>query len=213
MQMLLQRGPANIRCERDTAKQINRAKTITEASLHKFHELDRASPPLGERPQPVSNFGSDLDTEKLFKTKSSDREESKLKNLTWLLERMCNTSEQMILVWTAFNERVSLINSPITTPGMLPILQAPADDNTTTTVINHFMAVAKHLGQPNTVIAADQPLYSKAKEIIWANPEKDQKVVFVMGHLHILFNFLKAIGQHMENSGLADVWVESGVYA
>ena len=34
-----------------------------------------------------------------------------------------------------------------------------------------------------------------------------------MGHLHILFNFLKAIGQHMENKGLADVWIESGVFA
>ena len=128
---------------------------------------------------------------------------------------MCNASEQMIPAWAAFNERISLINSPITTPGMLPIIQAPADDNNTiTTIINHFMAIAEHLGQPNTVIAADQPLYSKAKEIICANSEKYQKVAFVMFcYLHILFNFLKAIGQHMENSGLADAWVESGVYA
>ena len=29
----------------------------------------------------------------------------------------------------------------------------------------------------------------------------------------ILFNFLKAIGQHMENAGLVDVWIESGLFA
>ena len=34
-----------------------------------------------------------------------------------------------------------------------------------------------------------------------------------MGHLHILFNLLKAIGQHMENAGLVDVWIESGLFA
>ena len=30
----------------------------------------------------------------------------------------------------------------------------------------------------------------------------------MMGGLHILFNFVKAIGQHMKNAGLDDVWVE-----
>ena len=36
--MLWQRGPGHIRCERDAAKQINGAKTITKASLDRFHE-------------------------------------------------------------------------------------------------------------------------------------------------------------------------------
>ena len=35
----------------------------------------------------------------------------------------------------------------------------------------------------------------------------------MMGGLHILFNFMKAIGQHIENVGLDDVWVESGAFA
>ena len=110
--------------------------------------------------------------------------------------------------------KISLVNSLVTTPGMLPILQAPADDNNTiTTIINRFMAIAEHLGQINTVIAVDQPLYSRGMGIIWGNNEQYNKVVLLMGHLHILFNFLKAIGQHMENKGLADVWIESGVFA
>ena len=59
----------------------------------------------------------------------------------------------------------------------------------------------------------DQPLYSRAKELVWANQERYQDVVLVMGHLHILFNFLRAIGQHMENTGWVDIWVESGAFA
>ena len=37
------------------------------------------------------------------------------------------------------------------------------------------------------------------------NPDKNDNVVVMMGGLHILFNFMKAIGQHMENSGPDDV--------
>ena len=35
----------------------------------------------------------------------------------------------------------------------------------------------------------------------------------MIGALHIFFNYMKAIGQHMENAGLDDVWVESGASA
>ena len=35
----------------------------------------------------------------------------------------------------------------------------------------------------------------------------------MIGGLHILFNFMKANGQHMENAGPDDVWVESGAFA
>ena len=61
---------------------------------------------------------------------------------------------------------------------MLPILQAPADDNNTVVpVINRFIEITSKLGQPYTVIAMDQPLSSKAKELVWANQERYQDVV------------------------------------
>ena len=34
----------------------------------------------------------------------------------------------------------------------------------------------------------------------------------MIGDLHIIFNFTKAVGQHMENAGLDDVWGESGAF-
>lgn len=57
----------------------------------------------------------------------------------------------------------------------------------------------------------DQPLYAKAKEIMWAAEEYGQ-VIILLGGLHITFNFLRAIGQHMENAGLEDVWVEADLF-
>ena len=56
-------------------------------------------------------------------------------------------------------------------------------------------------------------LYSCGKELIWDNEAEYKDIVLMMGDLHILFNFLKAIGQHMENSDLDDVWVKSGLFA
>lgn len=46
---------------------------------------------------------------------------------------------------------------------------------------------------------------------MWATEEYDQ-VIILLGRLHITFNFLRAIGQHMENAGLEDVWVESELF-
>ena len=93
---------------------------------------------------------------------------------------------------------------------MLPLLEVPADDyETVTTVINKFQALTRSLGQAFTIITADQPLYSKAKELLWANQNDYKNIVFCMGGLHICFNFSLAISQHMEYSGLEDIWVET----
>ena len=67
------------------------------------------------------------------------------------------------------------------------------------------------MGQKHTIITADQPLYSRGNELVWANPTFPH-VIFIMGGLHICFNFLKAIGKHMENAGLDDPLTEAGVY-
>ena len=66
------------------------------------------------------------------------------------------------------------------------------------------MDISKYTGQKHTIITADQPLYSRGKELVWAN-ETFENVIFLMEGLHICFNFLKYIGQYMENAGLDDL--------
>ena len=102
-----------------------------------------------------------------------------------------------------------------TVVGMMPILQANADENNTVvTILNKFQKMMRHLGQKHVVIVGDQPLYSRTKELQWSNPDKYDNVVVMMGGVHILlFNFMKATGQHVENAGLDDSWVESGTLA
>ena len=101
----------------------------------------------------------------------------------------------------------------MTNNGILPILQAPGDEyDAITTVMNEFVPISNHIGQTHTVITADQPLYAKGMELIWANKVKYGNVIFRLGGLHVCFNFLKAIGQHAESAGLEDLWIESGLY-
>ena len=108
--------------------------------------------------------------------------------------------------------RVYVMTPTVPFAGMLPILKAPVDDNDTlTTLINRFMAISDQMGQKPTIIIVDQPLYSRGKELVWANP-MFEGVIFLMGGFHICFNFLKRFGQHMDRVGLDDIKTDAGVY-
>ena len=89
--------------------------------------------PVGERPSPVFDEHTDFDCDEWFAT--NEEKESDLKNLTWILTPML-ADEKIIPGWAAFNEATCVIDPPMTTPGMLPILQAPAD---VATVINTIL--------------------------------------------------------------------------
>ena len=110
---------------------------MTPASLEQFHKPDHVYMPVGERQNPVFDEHTDFDYEEWFAT-NEEKKESDLKNLTWIFTQML-ADEKIIPGWAGFNEATCVIGPPLTTPGMLPILQAPADENkTVTTVISHF---------------------------------------------------------------------------
>lgn len=46
----------------------------------------------------------------------------------------------------------------------------------------------------------------------WNRPTECQNAVIVLGGFHTQMNVSKAIGQYMADSGLADLWVETGVH-
>ena len=68
------------------------------------------------------------------------------------------------------------------------------------------------LGQQYSVITFDLAIYMKVKEIQWRSPREFTDVVIRMGGFHIAFNFLAVIGKMFEDSELADLLIESGVY-
>ena len=48
-------------------------------------------------------------------------------------------------------------------------------------------------------------------ELKWYLPQYQDKFIPRLGGLRVSMNFLKAIGDHMNGSGLADVWGEMGL--
>lgn len=194
-------------------KHSNRPGKLDHQVLNRFHELDKAKLPSNGRPKPRFQNGTEYEMERWLSEKTHTSLSS-YTNLAWTIARHFCSDDQKVPIWGAFNETRCSVDPPITTAGMLPILQAPADSNDTmTTVINRFISISRHYHQKYTIITADQPLYSRGKELVWANEENYENVIFRMGGLHVCFNFLKAIGQHVESAGLDYVWIESGVFA
>ena len=94
----------------------------------------------------------------------------------------------------------------------MPIIQAPAHElDKLNTVVQRFIHVSSSFGQQYVVLTVDQALYCKLMELKWASPLYKNILIPRLGGLHTSMNFLKVIGQHMQASGLSEVWLESGI--
>lgn len=79
------------------------------------------------------------------------------------------------------------------------------------TLLKTVKEMSKQL-QSTAVITFDLAIYSKAKEIHWRYPEVFQDLVIRLGGFHIAVNYLALIGKMFQESGLEDVFIESGFY-
>lgn len=114
--------------------------------------------------------------------------------------------------WTTFNEEYSETDPEVSTVGYMPIILAPAHDvNTLNTVVRRITQVAKSFNQIYVVLTVDQALFPLLMELKWAVPEYRDTLIPRLGGLHISMNFLKVLGQHMQDSGLSEIWVESAL--
>eukprot|EP00112_Aurelia_sp_Birch-Aquarium-sp1_P025733 Seg873.8 transcript_id=Seg873.8/GoldUCD/mRNA.D3Y31 product="hypothetical protein" protein_id=Seg873.8/GoldUCD/D3Y31 len=124
----------------------------------------------------------------------------------------CNVS------WGAFHasqtERLNFDLPAISV--MLPLFQ---DDSKSVAMIRHSMSVTKmaiqHLNQDQVpVITYDQPLFALAKLIQWQWPETygEQKLVIILGGLHIEMAAWKAVGNWLENNGWVEALVQGNVF-
>ena len=94
----------------------------------------------------------------------------------------------------------------------MPIIQAPAHElSTLNTVVKRVIHVAEALNQTKVVLTVDQALFPGLMELKWVVPGYRNVLIPRLGGLHVSMNFLKILGQHMTDSGLVQVWVESGL--
>lgn len=75
------------------------------------------------------------------------------------------------------------------------------------TVVNHVNA------NQIPVIALDQPLFALAKQIQWTHGDQysEDKIVVMLGGLHIEMDALKVVGKWITGSGWAEMICNSGV--
>ena len=149
--MVWQRGPVPHQSQDDSERNnALRRRVIKPNALQEFQRLDLVNLPSGKRPPP--SFGDDNKIE-IEWFGSMQRARAKVW-LGWCHGyTMTDMIDQFLLPWGALNEATSTADHPITPAGMLPRLQAPADDNDTlTTVINRFVDILNQVDQKHTII-------------------------------------------------------------
>ncbi len=103
-------------------------------------------------------------------------------------------------------------STAITTVGYMPIIQAPAHElDTLNTIVRRCMYISSQLEQEYTVLTVDQASYFKLMDLKWNVADYKDKLIPRLGRLHISMNFLKVIGQHVKDCGIAEAWLDAGI--
>lgn len=188
-----------------------REKALRKETVQRLHDADQPKLPIGKRVEPRFPDSSSNEPNDWFRSSLSVKAATQIDQV-WVISRMDTSNGHDVPPRAAFNESISTVESPLTMVGMAPILNASADEyGSLTMIINRFVRLSNYLGQHHTIVFFEQPLCAKVKEIVWGCQEYD-KVLVLLGGLHVTFNFLRAIGQHMESAGLDDVWMESDLF-
>lgn len=140
-----------------------------------------------------------------------DIEKARAKDFTFAYARQYQPDSERI-GWTEFNKSISSNSFPVTASGFMPLILNPAHEyNTLSTVMLRSIAVADKLNYQYVVLTVDQQLHIKLLDVKWSSPLFQERVVLMMGGFHIACNYMKAIGQHMINTGLTEMWIDCGV--
>ena len=133
---------------------------------------------------------------------------SRVEDITFAVSR---ADSELQVGWTEFNKNTAITRDR-SAVGYMPIILNPAHELATlSTVLSRCIAVGDGLGYKHIVLTVDQQLYCKLVEMQWSSEVFKERIILRMGGLHIAMNFLHTIGRHMSGSGLAEIWLESGI--
>ncbi|CAG9782212.1 unnamed protein product [Diatraea saccharalis] len=118
--------------------------------------------------------------------------------------------------WNGYLEQLTENNKNFSTSQVifLPFIDHPASNlDTIYTTLHCAINIAKSHQQKACIITFDQPLYSKAREMVAASDTNSDlsKTVVKLGGFHMLMSFLGCIGYVMDGSGLKEAL--STIYA
>ena len=187
-----------------------RSLNISEVKLHELKtNIKSARPPF------INKVTNDI-----LRYTVTDRQHVTGLDMAWVFIR--NTPmkllhvdvEQLVPGWSGFHSTVTSKLSVPTQIGYATFIPySVKDPNTVYTCLRSLNESFKiHLRQTNPVVTFDEDLYATAKQIQWAvSPESDNMVIR-LGGFHMAKNFIGVIGKRMEESGIEDLWTESGLY-
>lgn len=118
--------------------------------------------------------------------------------------------------WPAYRASTSITDQQQMYPAVVALLPLFREAAHTPSMIHHCMKIiccaVKYLnGTQAPVIAFDQPLYALAKSLQWQDPHfAEDKLVVLLGGLHIEMAAWKTAGDWLNSSGWTDVLVHSG---
>ena len=137
-------------------------------------------------------------------------------NLLWILSRNSALDDQQsVPSWTGFNiqtrdEEIVLQDRV----GYLPTINAPATElSTVFEILKQSEIILEQLCLETIVVVMDQALYAKATEITWKRQHQFANILFRMGTFHTICNALGILGKRSRDSGLKDIFIESGIVA
>lgn len=142
--------------------------------------------------------------------------DAKVKEHAWLqgLETIDENDSDVSQGWSAFHAQ-SIENPPIPAESsMLPLFTEKAD---TPAMIKHTMELAimitEKLAPGQTpVLYLDEPLYAQAKKLQWQHPHLgEDKIVIMLGGLHLEMAILCLIGMLLKESGWSEILADAGV--
>jgi hypothetical protein len=121
------------------------------------------------------------------------------------------------LPWAGYNSVVTTDTRPCTNVQVLPRIQAPANEwQTLVTVLKQTQHISAEVVGPErkTIITLDMDLYMRAVRLQQLRKDCIDKWILRLGKFHVVLCALRicALGSVVENSGIDDAWVESGLY-
>ena len=145
-----------------------------------------------------------------------DHKEAVQRDLIWKIGRFNKPIVGNPLpAWSGFNTITSDASPTVALVRYLPFIRAPPTDfDTIHTILAKLVKLAETLGQSHILVTADMAIYSRAQEILWAQPPSlDGKVTMRIGGMHLTMAFLASLGTLFGDGGLLHLLCDSDVYA
>jgi len=136
-----------------------------------------------------------------------------LQNLLWILIRLHSTREkQSVPGWGGYISFTGSVPERLTTIDYYPIIPQPITDiEAVAECLRYSEDGARQVGQRYVITTFDLGVCMKALPLVWANVQRYQDHIIMIGTFHLSCAYMKMLGKKMEGSGLTDILLEAGL--